>query len=76
MDRPWKYRKVGPLISVFKIGCLALTPVVPQVLCENLARYGPNPTRVSAWNRTHSAAGVLAAQVEKCRCRGLSRRCG
>ncbi|KAL3448432.1 hypothetical protein BJX65DRAFT_306871 [Aspergillus insuetus] len=37
---------------------------IGKVLCENLARYGPNPTRVSAWNRTHSAAEELSAQVE------------
>ncbi|KAL3492453.1 hypothetical protein BJX62DRAFT_236272 [Aspergillus germanicus] len=37
---------------------------IGKVLCENLARYGPNLTRVSAWNRTHSAAEELAAQVE------------
>jgi 3-hydroxyisobutyrate dehydrogenase-like beta-hydroxyacid dehydrogenase len=38
--------------------------VLHQVLCENLARYGPKSTRVSAWNRTRSAGEELAAQVE------------
>ncbi|CEL01804.1 hypothetical protein ASPCAL01382 [Aspergillus calidoustus] len=37
---------------------------IGKVLCENLARYGPKSTRVSAWNRTRSAGEELAAQVE------------
>ncbi|KAJ0425239.1 hypothetical protein BJY00DRAFT_308567 [Aspergillus carlsbadensis] len=37
---------------------------IGKVLCENLARYGPSPIHVVAWNRTHSAAEELAAQVE------------
>ncbi|KAL3456691.1 NAD binding domain of 6-phosphogluconate dehydrogenase-domain-containing protein [Aspergillus heterothallicus] len=37
---------------------------IGKVLCENLARYGPSLTRVNAWNRTHSTAVELAAQVK------------
>ncbi|KAL2840174.1 hypothetical protein BJY01DRAFT_236864 [Aspergillus pseudoustus] len=38
---------------------------IGKALCENLARYGPDSTRVNAWNRTYSTAVELAAQVEK-----------